>query len=71
MLAAITIIFLLGYSAIVFEEHIKINKTASALLTGVLCWTVYTFVGQESAGASAVLSHHLSSISEILFAAAI
>ena len=41
MLTAIILVFLLGYAAIVFEERIKINKTASALVTGVLCWTIY------------------------------
>ncbi len=34
-------IFVIGYLAIAFEHPIKINKTASAMLTGVLCWTVY------------------------------
>ena len=37
----IIIIFILGYSAIALEHPIKINKTASALLTGVLCWTLF------------------------------
>jgi Na+/H+ antiporter NhaD/arsenite permease-like protein len=37
---AIVSIFLLGYGAIIFEHNINLNKTASALLTGVLCWTV-------------------------------
>ena len=29
----ITIVFILGYLAIVFEHPLKVNKTASALLT--------------------------------------
>lgn len=41
MLIAIVIIFIVGYLAIALEHPIKINKTASALLTGVLLWTVY------------------------------
>ena len=40
-LTLIVIVFVLGYAAIAFEHPIKINKAASALLTGVLCWTIY------------------------------
>jgi Na+/H+ antiporter NhaD/arsenite permease-like protein len=35
------IIFVLGYTAIALEHSIGIDKAASALITGVLCWTVY------------------------------
>ena len=96
----IIIVFVIGYLAIALEHSIKINKTASAILTGVICWTLFAlstptesilsspqfanflgglkldladkfstlgqhelfirFVGSE-------LSHHLASISEILF----
>jgi Na+/H+ antiporter NhaD/arsenite permease-like protein len=35
------VIFVLGYTAIAMEHKIGIDKAASALLTGVLCWTVY------------------------------
>ena len=38
---AIIIVFVVGYLAIALEHPIKINKTASALLTGVLCWTLF------------------------------
>ncbi len=37
----IVVLFVLGYLAIALEHPIKINKTASALLTGVLCWTLF------------------------------
>jgi Na+/H+ antiporter NhaD/arsenite permease-like protein len=37
----IIIIFIAGYLAIVLEHQIKVNKAASAILTGVLCWTAY------------------------------
>lgn len=59
------IIFVLGYLAIAFEHPLKINKTASALVTGVLVWVVFALVkGPDSLEA---LSHHLGSTSEILF----
>lgn len=40
-LVAISAVFVLGYLAIATEHNIKIDKTASAILTGVLCWTLY------------------------------
>lgn len=57
------IVFILGYLAIAFEHPLKINKTASALLTGVLVWTIYAI----SKGDVSELGHHLASTSEILF----
>ncbi len=41
MEAIIAIVFVIGYLAIALEHPIKINKTASALLTGVICWTLF------------------------------
>ncbi|MCE2808884.1 MAG: hypothetical protein LW850_00615 [Planctomycetaceae bacterium] len=41
MLTIIIILFVLGYLAIALEHQIHINKAASAILTGVLCWTLY------------------------------
>jgi Na+/H+ antiporter NhaD/arsenite permease-like protein len=40
-LIAISLVFVVGYIAIVTEHSIHVDKTASALMTGVLCWTVY------------------------------
>ncbi len=58
-------VFAIGYLCIAFEHPIRINKTASALLTGVLCWTIYALASHEPV--SEELSHHLSKIAEILF----
>ncbi len=41
MEAIIIILFVLGYACIALEHPIKINKTASALLTGVICWSLF------------------------------
>jgi Na+/H+ antiporter NhaD/arsenite permease-like protein len=41
----IILIFVVGYLAIALEHPIKINKTASALLTAVICWTIFTVSG--------------------------
>jgi Na+/H+ antiporter NhaD/arsenite permease-like protein len=57
----------LGYAAIAFEHPIKINKTASALLTGVLCWVVYIMGSSNTHLVSEQLYHHLGQISGILF----
>lgn len=62
------IAFLLGYLLITLEDVIHLNKTATALITGVLCWTIYALGGhQVGHGVSEQLGHHLVSIAEILF----
>jgi Na+/H+ antiporter NhaD/arsenite permease-like protein len=35
------VIFVLGYAAIALEHNIRIDKAASALITGTLCWAIY------------------------------
>jgi Na+/H+ antiporter NhaD/arsenite permease-like protein len=60
-------IFTIGYAAIAFEHPLRINKTASALLTGVLCWVVYIMSSADSAAVSEKLYGHLGEISGILF----
>lgn len=67
MTAFIIIIFVAGYLAIAFEQPLKINKAASALLTGVICWTIYALSGSNNELVSENLSHHLSEIAAILF----
>jgi Na+/H+ antiporter NhaD/arsenite permease-like protein len=37
----IVIVFVIGYILIALEHSIQINKTATALLTGVVCWTLF------------------------------
>jgi len=63
----ITTIFIIGYAAIAFEHPIRTNKTASALLTGVLCWVVYIMSGTNTEIVSEQLYEHLGQISGILF----
>jgi Na+/H+ antiporter NhaD/arsenite permease-like protein len=67
MLIILILIFVIGYLAIVFEHNININKTASALLTGVIIWTSYALFSSDKSIVSGELSHHLASVSEILF----
>ncbi len=67
MLTILVIIFIIGYVAIAFEHAIKINKTASALLTGVLCWVVYIFASSDKEIVSEQLYGHFGEIASILF----
>jgi len=74
------IVFALGYTAIIFEHPLKINKTAPALLTAVICWSIFilfppsgeflnTFSTEQlfQKFVSDELAHHLSKTAEILF----
>ena len=63
----ITLVFVLGYAAIAFEHSVNINKAASALLTGVLCWVIYILAVPEKESVMLQLDEHMASISGILF----
>ncbi|MEW6468665.1 MAG: sodium:proton antiporter NhaD [Bacteroidota bacterium] len=64
----IIIAFVTGYLAIAFEHPLKLNKAASALLTGGLCWTFYILGFPESSHhITEQLIEHLGEISGILF----
>jgi Na+/H+ antiporter NhaD/arsenite permease-like protein len=67
MTGLILFIFIAGYAAIAFESRIKINKAATALLTGVLCWTVYILFTPDKSVVTGQLSHHLADLSQVLF----
>jgi Na+/H+ antiporter NhaD/arsenite permease-like protein len=67
MTILIIIIFVLGYIAIATEHSIKINKAATALVTGVLCWTVYILISPDKDLVSEELTLHLGELSGILF----
>ena len=67
MIALVIIIFILGYLAIAFEHPLCLNKAASALLTGSLCWLLYFLTTTSTDDATANLLHHLGEISSILF----
>lgn len=65
---SILAIFLLGYCFIIFEHRMSMNKAGIAILTAVLCWSVY-FVSsptplEHKVGA---FGHHLSDVAQILF----
>ncbi|WP_419214022.1 sodium:proton antiporter NhaD [Maribacter sp. X9] len=70
-------IFIVGYIFIALEHSIKIDKAATALLTGTLCWVIFIFgretflvglEGEESISfVTESLKENLGEIAEILF----
>jgi Na+/H+ antiporter NhaD/arsenite permease-like protein len=78
----IVITFILGYLFIALEHNLRINKAASAILTGVICW-VLLLIGRETllSGQTELAGHlenathfldqtlleHVGEIAEILF----
>ena len=67
MITIIIILFVIGYAAIALEHNIKINKTASALITGVVLWVVYIVSQSDTHLVNEELLKHLGDISSILF----
>ncbi|MBI3235303.1 MAG: sodium:proton antiporter NhaD [Bacteroidetes bacterium] len=63
----ILLVFVIGYVAIAFEHAIHLNKAASALFTGVVCWVLYFFTTDDKAAANHQLIENLGDISSILF----
>lgn len=60
-------VFILGYLAIAFEHPLQLNKAASAIITGVLCWTIYILQSENPEIPGEELLHNLGEISSILF----
>lgn len=80
MPALLLTVFVLGYALIAFEHPLKIDKAASALLTGVVCWLVLLWGFEQMPAFLSVsplpdvhetldkaLFEHLGEISGILF----
>ncbi len=67
MIVLLVSVFVIGYAAIAFEDHLKVNKTAVALITGVLCWIVYILFSSNKLEVNQSLLMHLGDISSILF----
>ena len=67
MTSLISVLFILGYLAIIFEHPIRINKAASAIFTGVLCWAAFSLFTGDKEIVIEQLSHHFVDIGGILF----
>ena len=74
MYLLLAIAFIIGYIFIAFEHPLKIDKAASAILTGVICWVILV-LGQgtifqtpnEAHFIDESILHHVGEISQILF----
>lgn len=67
MTTLIVIIFILGYAAIAMEHPLKINKAATALITGALCWSVFALAAPDKHLPSHLLTEGLGEVAGILF----
>lgn len=81
MSAALVLVFIAGYVFIALEQPLKIDKSATALITGVVCWVILVFGINAMPAAQEVMSslpesahpvnhylaEHFGKISEILF----
>ncbi|WP_116126356.1 sodium:proton antiporter NhaD [Lewinella sp. IMCC34183] len=74
MITFLLLCFVLGYACIALEHTIKIDKAATAILTGVVCWTILvvgqnTFFpgGPEEGFIEESILEHTGEIAEILF----
>lgn len=63
----ILITFILGYLAITLEHKIRVDKAASALVSGVLCWVIYITNQPDKHAVTHQLMEHLGEIAGILF----
>lgn len=59
--------FLVGYSAITLEHTLKLNKAATSLVTGTLCWTIFILSEGDKHAVTRMLEHHMGEVSGILF----
>ena len=81
MAIGILIAFIVGYGFIIFEHPLKIDKAATALITGIVCWIILSIDPAQMPAfwqpmqdahpvpnfISESLFHHLGEISGILF----
>lgn len=67
MQTIIIIIFCIGYLSILLEQYIRFNKSALALITGVLCWSVIAMMSEDTSMVLSNLEHHIIDIGELMF----
>ncbi len=63
----IILVFIIGYTAIIFEHLIRVNKAATALLTGVGSWILYIASFDDKGLVLEQLYAHVGEISGLLF----
>lgn len=60
-------LFFIGYIFIVLEHQIRLDKAATALITGVLCWLVYTLQASDHEVVNHQLYEQIGEVAGILF----
>ncbi len=63
----LALVFVIGYAAITLEHPLNVNKAAPALITGVVCWTIYMLSSQDAHVVNHQLVEHLGEMSGIIF----
>lgn len=67
MVTILIVVFIIGYAFIALEHSININKAASALITGVICWVIYIVFKEDQLIVNEQLTQHLGELSGVLF----
>jgi Na+/H+ antiporter NhaD/arsenite permease-like protein len=67
MVTLLVIFFIAGYVIITLEHTLNINKSATALVTGVICWTILISSSPDKQLVNEQLTHHLGGLSGIIF----
>lgn len=67
MILLLVLLFVVGYVLITLEHTINVNKTATALITGVACWAVYAMMAPAGEAVGEHLTETLGHTAEILF----
>ena len=67
MIILIIAIFVISYISISLETYIHINKAATALICGVLCWTIYILFSNEKHLVTEQLNEHMGELAGVLF----
>ncbi|MFZ9388775.1 MAG: sodium:proton antiporter NhaD [Chitinophagaceae bacterium] len=67
MVTVVVLIFIVGYAAITLEHPLNINKAASALITGVLCWTIVALFPGGDVSPGHLVGEYLGEVAGILF----
>ncbi|OJX91108.1 MAG: sodium:proton antiporter [Paludibacter sp. 47-17] len=67
MTTMIVTVFVICYIAIAMEHSLHVNKTAPALIAGVVTWVIYSYFTPDKALLNFELIEHMGDISSILF----
>ena len=67
MNSIVIVLFCAGYVAILLEQYIRLNKSAIALITGAICWSIIAINTNNLPGVIEGLQLHMIDIGELMF----